>query len=388
MPVRAFFRDLTDRISGSRSTAAPLTSKPSYLDSPNPTAYANRTATTTTTTTTTVSSFYSPTYQRRTQSRDGARSKSASSTSRLSPPMPDSASIATSRQSKSPSARRKLRIQVPLYIYPTTTSWDPLFTALEVHPTVQFDIIINPASGPGRSPLPDSNYITQVTRLNTYPNATLYGYLHVKWAERSLEDVFEDVRAYEHWNKSSIPPSPRAPPTSASAMKAGSSPLRPTDSGVTLPGAAAQRRELEDGAVDVHVSGIFVDEAPHHERHLGYMSSLHAYVRRTLTRGTSVWTNPGCPVGEKYYDYADKITCFEDDYGAWLERGLDGFEGGKKERRKSTVMVHSCPKDGVEVKVIRRAKEEGVEGIFVTGERGYEGWGRGWSEICKAVEEL
>ncbi|KAF2227065.1 Spherulation-specific family 4-domain-containing protein [Elsinoe ampelina] len=374
MPVRAFFRDLHDRLSG---CPPPVPTKQSAFDGPQ--GYKPKT-----TTTTTVSGFYSPTYQRRTKSRDNLRQKSPSSTSRLSPPSDTSSSMA-SRTSRSPKPLRKLRLQVPLYIYPTSTSWDPLFTALSQHPTVQFDIIINPANGPGGD-TPDANYVRQVTRLNTYPNATLFGYVHVKWAERSLEDVFEDVRRYERWNKQSLPPSPTIPPTSASAMKV-SSPLRPMDSGVTLAGAQ-RRRDLDEGAVDIHISGIFVDEAPHHERHLGYMSSLHAYIRRSLSRGCLVWTNPGCPVAERYYEFADKVTCFEDGYGAWVDRGLDGFEGGREVRRKSTVMVHSCPRGrGEEAEVVRRAKEEGVEGVFVTVERGYEGWGVGWGEVVKAVEE-
>ncbi|KAF4554722.1 Hypothetical protein D9617_3g017900 [Elsinoe fawcettii] len=375
MPVRAFFRDLHDRLTSSPPS---IPSKPNAFDGPQ--GYKTKT-----TTTTTVSSFYSPTYQRRTKSRDNLRtpSRSPGATSRLSPPS-DTASSMASRSSRSPKPRRKLRVQVPLYIYPTSSSWEPLFTALEQHPAVNFDVIINPANGPGGD-TPDANYVTQVTRLNTYPNATLFGYVHVKWAERSLEDVFEDIRRYERWNKQSIPASPTLPPTSASSMKV-SSPLRPTDSGVTLPGSG--RRKLSNGAVDIHVAGIFVDEAPYHERHLGYMSSLHAYIRRSLSRGTQVWTNPGCPVAEKYYEYADKVTCFEDSYGGWMERGLEGFEGGRETRRKSTVMVHSCPRGGGEEKeVVRRAKEEGVDGVFVTVERGYEGWGVGWSEVVKAVEE-
>ncbi|PSK59314.1 hypothetical protein B9Z65_3638 [Elsinoe australis] len=393
MPVRAFFRDLTDRFSSHTTKSPPTndTKSSSYFDSPNK-VYNSKTITTTS-----VSSFYTPTYQKRGASRTDHRPRTASpstSTSRLSPPggMHSSAS-ARSAKSSSPNPRRKLRLQVPLYIYPTTTSWDPLFTALAQHPTVQFDIIINPASGPGASAAPDANYVAQVTRLNSYPNATLFGYVHVSWAERSLEDVFADVRTYEKWNQASRPASPKLPPTSASAMKV-SSPLRPSDSGVTLPyGPGSMTRKGSDGSakdagMDIHISGIFVDEAPYHENKLQYMSSLHAYIRRTLSRGGTVWTNPGCPVPLRFYEYADKVTCFEDSHVAWLDRGLEGFEGGRAERRKSTVMVHTCSREGREAEeVVRKCREEGVEGVFVTADRGYEGWGHGWGEVCKAVEE-
>ncbi|KAF2150242.1 hypothetical protein K461DRAFT_217328, partial [Myriangium duriaei CBS 260.36] len=196
-----------------------------------------------------------------------------------------------------------LRIQVPLYIYPTPTSWAPLFTAISSHPSLQFDLVVNPANGPGTTPLPDANYIAQLTRLRSYPNVAVYGYVHVSWAERSLESVQADIRRYEGWNTSSAP------------------------------------------EAATHLDGIFVDEAPWHARSVGYMSSLATYVRRTLTRGAVVWTNPGCPVAQEYYKHADRITAFEASFADWVDRGGlgQGFEGGGKEKRKTGVMVHSCP---------------------------------------------
>lgn len=241
---------------------------------------------------------------------------------------------------------RRMRVQVPLYIYPTATAWAPLFTAIAAHRDLQFDIVVNPANGPGSTPLPDANYIQQMTRLRAHPNVTVYGYVHVSWAERSLEAVQADIRTYQGWNLASTP----------------------------------------DCAV--HIDGVFVDEAPWHERSTGYMSSLAAYVRRTLTRGTAVWTNPGCPVAVGYYNHADRITAFEASFADWSDRGgfLQGFEGGAKEKRKTSVMVHSCPRDKV-AEVLASCREEGADGVFVTDLKGYEGWGRGWAEWVRVLAD-
>lgn len=41
-------------------------------------------------------------------------------------------------------------ILLPLYIWPTNDFiWEPVYTAAELHPEIQFQVIINPDSGPG-----------------------------------------------------------------------------------------------------------------------------------------------------------------------------------------------------------------------------------------------
>lgn len=52
-----------------------------------------------------------------------------------------------------------------LYIYPSPSAWQPLYTSLPTYPNVTFDLIINPASGPGSATYPDANYNAAISKL-------------------------------------------------------------------------------------------------------------------------------------------------------------------------------------------------------------------------------
>ncbi|CZR56698.1 uncharacterized protein PAC_06587 [Phialocephala subalpina] len=88
-----------------------------------------------------------------------------------------------------------------LYIYPSPSAWQPLYTSLPTYPNVTFDLIINPASGPGSATYPDANYNAAISKLHTYPNANLLGYAHTTPATRNLTDVERDVKQYANWAK-------------------------------------------------------------------------------------------------------------------------------------------------------------------------------------------
>jgi hypothetical protein len=93
---------------------------------------------------------------------------------------------------------------IPLYIYPTTTSWEPLFCAATSHPQLGFLVIVNPANGPGSEALPDANYMTALAKLTTLPNVTVLGYVHCSYGHRALADVQSDVKAYQSWHIESL----------------------------------------------------------------------------------------------------------------------------------------------------------------------------------------
>ena len=78
-----------------------------------------------------------------------------------------------------------LFVMIPLYFYPDdgATAWNPVFSAISSHPKVQFQVIINPDSGPGSGQYPDVNFITGVSKLNSYKNVKLVGYVVLSWEE-------------------------------------------------------------------------------------------------------------------------------------------------------------------------------------------------------------
>lgn len=88
-------------------------------------------------------------------------------------------------------------ILLPLYIYPDPGAWAPLFAAITSNPTLSFVIIINPNSGPGAPPWwPNADYVREIPRLNSYPNAQTVGYVRTTYCQRPIEEVLEDINTY------------------------------------------------------------------------------------------------------------------------------------------------------------------------------------------------
>ena len=74
-------------------------------------------------------------------------------------------------------------VLLPLYIYPSPTAWAPVYDAVQNNPTVKFQIVVNPNSGPGAYP-PDASYIDGVSKLNSYPNVLTIGYVATTYGQR------------------------------------------------------------------------------------------------------------------------------------------------------------------------------------------------------------
>jgi hypothetical protein len=189
-----------------------------------------------------------------------------------------------------------MHVALPLYMYPSAGVWQPLYDALNNNPQVTFDIIINPHNGPGGSPL-DSNYIANISMINSYNNVNTLGYVHTSYGNRSLSDISSDIDTYQNWSTY-------------------------TNSNISL-------------------NGIFVDESPTSLDFLDYMTTIHDKVKSTMTTGNLVWTNPGVPVDSRFYNIADMINAYENTYDHWTQGGNSSIPQGV--RAKSTVMLHSYP---------------------------------------------
>jgi len=70
---------------------------------------------------------------------------------------------------------------------------------IEAHPSVEFIIVINPASGPGSSPLPDANFTREISRLNEFSNVRTIGYVAVDYGRKPLETAFQEIAQYGTW---------------------------------------------------------------------------------------------------------------------------------------------------------------------------------------------
>ena len=144
-------------------------------------------------------------------------------------------------------------ILVPLYIYPFPGAWEPLYTAIEANPRTQFLVIVNPGNGPGPAPLPDANYCREIPKLKSHSNVAVFGYVHVNWARRRLDEVCKDVEIYAAW------------PVQQQQQQQGH---------LDTQQPPHQDQDVSDGRLAI--DGIFVDETPieAREHEVAFLGSL------------------------------------------------------------------------------------------------------------------
>ena len=196
---------------------------------------------------------------------------------------------------------RATSIILPLYIYPLSGAWTPVFNAISSTPSVHWQVVVNPNSGPGpANTYPSSDYITALKQLNSYPNVETIGYVRTNYTNRPLSQVTTDVQTYAHW----------ATYTTS----------------------------------NISVNGIFFDEAPYANlaAPIQYMSNASSFAYDTIpTANTKVVFNPGTSAtAVQYFNYADTIVEFEDYYTAYKNQTtINTFPSGG--RTQSAVLVHT-----------------------------------------------
>jgi hypothetical protein len=70
---------------------------------------------------------------------------------------------------------------------------------IQSHPSVDFIVVINPASGPGALLLPDSTYTQEIEKLNRYANVRTIGYVPMGYGRTSIEKTYADIAKYVGW---------------------------------------------------------------------------------------------------------------------------------------------------------------------------------------------
>lgn len=72
------------------------------------------------------------------------------------------------------------------------------------HPSLDFIVVVNPASGPGTGP--DGNYTREIPRLNAYANVRTVGYVSTDYTKRDLSLVLQDITTYSAWSENATIP--------------------------------------------------------------------------------------------------------------------------------------------------------------------------------------
>ena len=166
-------------------------------------------------------------------------------------------------------------ILLPLYLYPgnSASAWNDVFAAIAGYPKVNWQVIVNPNSGPGTTSYPtDSNFIVGISKLNSYPNVITLGYVDTKYAKRTSSAVISEINVYSKW---------------ASYTKA-----------------------------NISIGGIFFDDVSGAgsatNAVLSYYHKVSAYAYANLpSMVTPVVFNPGSLGPSQLYDYCDTMVEFE-----------------------------------------------------------------------------
>lgn len=236
-------------------------------------------------------------------------------------------------------------IILPLYIYPHPGAWNSIYNSIDAHPTLHFSIIINPYNGPGTDAYPDENYIAAISKLNSYANTRLYGYVHTLEATRAPSAIRADITTYAGWAAYS-------------------------------------------GAADLRLDGIFFDEAPsrYSKSCAGAMTAATEFARVAMGPGhNGVILNPGVVPDPRYYALADVVTAFEDGHAAWSAGVCERVPAAL--RARSAMMVHHFVggeegQDELVGEVVRRG---GWRGLYVSDGGEYSDVSGIWERLCQAM---
>ncbi|KAI4193183.1 MAG: hypothetical protein LQ350_008432 [Teloschistes chrysophthalmus] len=166
---------------------------------------------------------------------------------------------------------RSLSVLVPLYLYPdsSASAWSNVTAAIAANPYVNWQIIVNPNSGPGDYP-PDANYIAGVSKINSYPNAVTLGYVDTGYTQVPYSTLKSQVDTWAKWSTYT--------------------------------------------AANIAIRGIFFDDVSNDASSMSYSyyQQAAAYAHSTLPlKPAPVVFNPGTTAPDQLFAFADTIIQYE-----------------------------------------------------------------------------
>ena len=174
---------------------------------------------------------------------------------------------------------RSLFVLVPLYLYPgpSGSAWSNITAAIAANPHVNFQIIINPSSGPGTYP-PDAQYIAGVSKINSYPNAITLGYVDTGFTQVPSSTWKSNVDTWAKWSTYT--------------------------------------------AANIAIHGIFFDDVSDDTTSASYTYYQQAasYSHNTIPSSKVVF-NPGTTAPDQLFAYADTIVQYEDKLAKYKDPG-------------------------------------------------------------------
>ena len=216
-----------------------------------------------------------------------------------------------------------LFILVPLYLYPdaSASAWSNVTATIAANPRVNWQVIINPNSGPGIYP-PDANYIAGVTKINSYPNAVTLGYIATGYTRIPYATLTAQIDTYAKW--SAYTPS------------------------------------------NISISGIFFDEVNNTAASTVYTyyqrATAYAY-NKVPSSTTPVILNPGAPAPAQLFRYADTILQYE--------QSLQNYRNGTTidtfapwYNQQTGVVVHTTSSTATVASLVHTMAQRGVQAVY------------------------
>ena len=223
-----------------------------------------------------------------------------------------------------------LFLLLPLYIYPGTSAsaWNAVFDAITKYPSVHWQVVVNPDSGPGALTTAgypvDQNYITGIAKLNTFANVQTLGYVHTSYANQPYTTLTHNISVYANW--ASYTPS------------------------------------------NITIDGIFFDEVNSTSAPsvLTYMHNASTYAYNTVpTDITPVVFNTGVRAPWQFFQWADTIIQFEGPYSAYKNyTTISSFSASN--RSQTAFVVHDTPSNAPIKSLIHTLIYYGVEAAYFT----------------------
>lgn len=200
-------------------------------------------------------------------------------------------------------------ILIPLYVYPAPGAWDSIYNAVRNYPSLQFQIVLNPSTGPGSSSSVgyDPNWINGTSRLNSFHNVQTLGYVHLFNGTETVQDVETNITTWASW---------------------------------------ASYSEADD----IAVRGVFFDEAPAADT--SYMQVLTEFAYAQLGPRTKIVFNPGTVSDTDYFSMADHVIVSEvtaEDYSPSILQTSVLYEYASQ----ASILVHDFVSGGGSRKQLR-----------------------------------
>lgn len=235
-----------------------------------------------------------------------------------------------------------MAIFLPLYLYPINSAWENITNAISEYPGLNFQIVVAPNLANG---IPDQNYISGLQTLNNFTNVKTLGYVPTAWATRDLATVEAEVATYASWSNYSD--------------------------------------------ANIHVSGIFFDEAPSalNNDSLSYMGNVTSFAKQAFPGGQAhITLNPGVPIDAKWYNYADDIIIFENSYDAFNWEILDTIQWDLMS--KSIFVIHNFTGNShLQADLISNLTDANVGAAYITTQDGYTELSSLWPQLCYELSD-